>query len=393
MSFTYRYEIGDHSGGPELPLEPLAQPTLNFYRTGQAHDVTMTIDGRSEAGATLQEKVQDVWAWRVNSAGVNELMFRGPFIGRADVIDENSHTVTITANSYRSRLAGWPIPYNPPGSTTSLHALGTATPVGIGWLAINLTAPNSDLAAILVDKHTASGSSTTQSAEGGTPTDAAIDSVAATFGFDWDLIPNATTGQVEYRTWAPSRGIAHPEYELRVAVPGTGGGNCTLTRSFDLSSFGNEVWYTGQDASGNPLHATAPTTRAYGPEGLWIATAASTTNTTGATTNANLQAQANAALLKAETPSPAYVLAVNEGWWPGMSLMWLGDSPQLVIKSGSLNVNRAMQIEQITIAPWDGAENVQISLGAKDPGAHGEHALARGLAAMTRQLQALQWQR
>lgn len=386
---SYRYSIGDHAIGPVYGLEPLAQPTINFYRTGQPHDLTVTIDGRSPAGKNLIEKVQDVWVWRENSAGTKELIFRGPFVGRADTITEDSHQVTITAQSYRARVAAWPVPYNAPGATTTLFPLGTASPVGIGWLAINLTCAHSDLNGVLVDKHTATGTSTTQSAEGGTATDAAIDSVAQTFGFDWDLIPNDATGQIEYRTWVPSRGAAQPGYVCLVAAPGTGGGNCTLTRSFDLGSFANEVWFTGQDTSGNSIHATAPTTRSYGAEGLWIATASSTTNiTTGTST---LQAQANAALAKALNAHPAYVLAMTEGWWPGPSNLWLGDSPTLRIKSGSLNVNQPMQIEQITVAPWDGAENVTLSLGAKDPGKNGEKALARGLAAMSRHLQAVLW--
>jgi len=288
-------------------------------------------------------------------------------------------------------LAHWPIPFNAPGSTSTLFPLGTATPPGLGWLAINLTLPNSDLANIVVDKHVSSGTSKAQSAQSGTGTDAAIDQLAQVNPFDWDLIPNDATGKIEYHTWTPTRGIARPDYVLLVGKPGTGGANCTLTRTFDLSSFANEVWLSGQDSTGKSITAIAPGLREYGQEGLWIEVGTSQTNATGSTDpGPSLGFQANTQLVASEIPKAAYTLAVSEGWWPGPDLLWLGDSPTLVIKSGRLNVNTAARIQQIVLQPNDGAENVQITVGSKPPGKAGEYLFARSLANLARRMRNLE---
>lgn len=382
---NWRFAVGDHSlTAPEWQLD-VQSPSVTWYLSGQPHEFTGTVQGQSEGGTKLEELVQDVWAYRNN-----ELMFRGPLIGCQDTLDGDQHQVALTAHSYRERLAHWPIPYPTSGTATTVP-LGTATPVGLGWLAINLTNPHSDLANILVDKHTASGASVSQSAQSGTATDAAIDAVTLTSAYDWDLIPNQTTGQVEYHTWAPTRGATHPEYALIVDAPGISGANCTLVRTFDLSAFGNEVWMNGQDTSGNPLYATAPTTRTYGPEGLWIVTASPTTNTTGATTNANLQAQAATQLGKSSVPAAAYTLTPVEGWWPGPDTLWLGDAPTLIVKSGRLNVNAAARIQQIQAQPADGAENITLTLAAKPIGKAGEFALSRALKNLANRIKAVEW--
>lgn len=386
MTAQWMFAVGNHAlTAPEYQLD-VQSPSVTWYLSGQPHEFTGTIQGQTGAALFLQELVQDVWAYRNG-----QLLFRGPLIGCQDTLDGDQHQVALTAHSYRERLAHWPIPYPTSGTATTLP-LGTATPVGLGWDAINLTAPKSDLANTLINKYTVAGSQVTQSAQSGTATDAAIDQLALLQPFDWDLIPNQVTGQIEYHTWSPTRGASHPEYVLIVDAPGVSGSNCTLTRTFDLSSFGNEVWMNGQDANGNPLYATAPTTRSYGPEGLWIVTASPTTNTTNAiTTTTNLQAQAATQLAKSSVSAAAYTVTTVQGWWPGPDQLWLGDAPTLVLKSGRLNVNEAARIQQIQAQPVDGAENITLTVGSKPVGKAGEYALSRMLRNLSQRMRNVEW--
>jgi hypothetical protein len=386
----YVYGVGDHAlSEPQYGLDALS-PSFNFFLSDQAHEFTCIVDGLSEAGRNLRELVQDVWAWRIDTVVKSrDLLFRGPLLQCQDTLGD-SHRVAITANSYRARIARWPIPNNGPGATTTSYPMGTATPPGLGWLAINLTRPNSDLAEILTDGHVAVGSQIAQSVTSGTATDAAIDGFKALAPFDWDFLPQAD-GTVQFKTWAPQRGSAKPQYPLIYKERGRG--NCTAaTRTFDLQAFANEVWYTGQDTSGNPLYATAPTSRSYGPEGLWIGVAAPSTDTTGATQlTTSLQTQASNALAQAETPSASYVMNLEEGVWPGPSNLWLGDSPTIVIKSGRLDVHSPSRITQVQITPTDGAEKVVLSAGGQPLDATGRFTMVRTYRNIDKRIRALEW--
>jgi len=374
----WTFGIGDHSLAAQEWLLTAFQPSLTFYLTDQPHEFTASIDGTSEAGRKLQEVVQDVWAWRDG-----ELPFRGPLIGASDSGDGSSHTVALTAHSYRERLAHWPIPLT--GSTTGMTSLGAAaTASGLGWRAINLTLPSSDLAATIVDAHTLSGGGAqiTQSAQGGTPTDAAIDTLTATQPFDWDMVPT-TAGKINYTTWSPTRGAAKPEVVAKYGG-NTGSNVLSFTRTFDLSNFANQVWLSGQTTAGVSVVSKASTP--YGPEGLWIiASDASNLD------SAQLPAQATTLLQASETPQAAYTLTMAENWWQGPDHIWLGDQLQLVINTGRLKIAEMVRVQQIKISPKDGAENVQLTVGAQPIGAAGEYALVRTFRNISRRIKNLEW--
>lgn len=382
----WTYSIGDHAVGPTYSLENPYSPQLTFYLAGQPHSVTVTIDGRSGAGLFVQEMVHDLWAWRDDGNG-KVLAFRGPVTAATHAgVGTDNHTIQLTANSYRARLARWLTPQPTSGASSnliSLHA-GTATITGWAWYAIFSNLAASDLATKIVDKHSTVGSVITQTVAGSTAIDATIDALAQVTAFDWDLIPNGSNGTIEFTTWA-SRGTAKPGSQLTILDPQTigapgGGSNCTLDRTLDLGGFANQLWLNGTDATGASVWVKATTP--YGPEGLYMS-AQDGTNIDPS----QLTARANTLLAQAETPTPAYTITPEEGWWGGPNDVWLGDAPQLVIKDGALNVNQAYRVQQIVISPdGNGAENPQLTVGSPPLGKHGEFALAKTLAGMARRI-------
>jgi len=388
---AWTYAIGDHAVGPTYELTDAQGPQLTFYLGGQPHQFNATIDGRRGAGLFMQEMVHDLWAWRDPEDGTGKkLAFRGPITAASRSIDANSHTIEITANSYRARLARWLSPQPTPASQSnlvSLHA-GTATITGWAWWAVlyNLAASDLGVAAspIIVDKHSTVGSVITQTVQGGLAIDAVIDALSTVTAFDWDMVPNDSTKQVEFTTWA-SRGTAKPGSQFIILDPTTlgapgMGSNCTLTRTLDLGGFANQLFLNGTDATGQSVWVKATTP--YGPEGLYQLGQDGTN-----IDPSQLTARANTLLAQAQTPTPAYTVSPQEGWWGGPSDVWLGDAPQLVIKDGALNVNQAYRVQQITISPdGNGAENPQFTVGSPPLGKHGEFALAKTLAGMARRI-------
>lgn len=374
------YAVGDKTVGPQWKLEPQSAPTLNFYLTGQPHDFSCTIDARTEAGRNLRDLVNDVWIYRDG-----KLLFRGPMWTGGDTGDTDSHTVQVTANSYRFRLAHWFVP--PATSSNGMVSLGTvATPPGLGWRAIQLVAPLSDLASVIVDKHVTAGTGVTTQAQGGSPIDATIDTFTQIQPFDWDMIPNDSTGLIEYTTWAPTRGASKPEVVLIYDEDG-GASNATFARTFDMTTFGNWLFLTGQDANGNSVVAKAPTTPAFGPEGLYMV-AGDSSNVDAS----QLPAQANTQLAAAETPRASYTFTPSHPeWWGGPDHVWLGDSIQAVIKSGRLDVDDMIRVQQIGLSPADGADNVTITVGAKPVGKAGQFAVVRTFRNIDKRIRALEW--
>jgi hypothetical protein len=381
----WRYAIGDHAVGPTYLLKNPYSPQLTFYLAGQPHEFTATIDGRTGPGLFVQEMVYDLWAWRDNT-----LAFRGPVTAAVHQgVGSDSHTIQLTANSYRARLARWLTPQPAAASTSNLVSLhsGTATITGWAWWAVLYNLAASDLATNpacqIVDKHATIGSAITQTAQGATAIDAVIDAFSTVTAFDWDMIPNPN-GTIEFTTWA-SRGTAKPGSQFLVLDPNTlnapgFGGNCTLGRTLDLGGFANVLLLNGTDATGNSVWVKASTP--FGPEGLYMLGQDGTS-----IDPSQLTARANTLLTQAQTPTPAYTVTPEEGWWGGPTDVWLGDAPQLVIKDGALNVNQAYRVQQIVISPdGNGAENAQFTVGSPPLGKHGEFALARTLAGMARRI-------
>lgn len=377
----WRFAIGDHAVGPTYLLENALTPQLTYYLAGQPHQFNATIDGRSGAGPFVQEMVQDLWAWRNNA-----LAFRGPITAAVHAgVGSDSHTIQLTANSYRARLNRWLTPQPALASTSNLVSLhtGTASITGWAWYAVLVNLAGSDLASIIVDKHATLGSVITQTAQGATAIDTVIDALATVTAFDWDMVPNPN-GTVEFTTWA-SRGTAKPGSQFLVLDPqtlnGPGfGGNSVLDRTLDLGGFANQILLNGTDATGASVWVKATTP--YGPEGLYMLGMDGTN-----IDPSQLAARANTLLAQAETPTPAYTITPQEGWWGGPTDVWLGDAPQLVIKDGALNVNQAYRVQQIVVSPdGNGAENVQFTVGSPPLGKHGEFALAKTLAGMARRI-------
>lgn len=353
---------GPRATGPEHELA-LPDLGMNFYRQGQPHELTGTLDARSEAGRAYAELEFDVWAYRDG-----QLVFRGPLMPSSgdETFDQSSHSIPLLAHSYRERLAHLYVP--PRGYPNPTHFVGNWPPptpgdaAQIAWELISVWTPISDLGGIVTSPGQDSGPviTPTPTIQPATAVDAEIDALAQMQMFDWDMVP--VGDKVQFQAWKGQRGqILDGELlDFDENTPSTGS-IVSGARGLDLSTFGNEVWLTTTTSGGqfDAFTLTAP----YGPEGRWVIV--QDAQDTDRTTTAS---RAQTALTAAQTPTPVYVLTMVPGWWRGPDHVWLGDRPQLSIRSGRINAFDLATVNQITIAVADGTENVSLTVGGKPRG-------------------------
>lgn len=394
---SYTYALGDHAVGWEYMFEPQS-PQITWNGTGQPHSFTGTIDAFCEAALHLQELVQDAWIWRADTGG-KQLVFRGPLLKPSDALGADRHTITLNCESYRTRLTRLNTNLIPNDPQTGQYVLGSGSGPSLAWDLIAHHIAGTDLANILTNAWAGTGAHITNAAVAtGTDLASAIDSLAQTAGFDWDLVPK-DDGTVQFQAWTPARGIARPDLALQYIRDARGlvvdGSNCTGSRDVDPSQFGNRVYVIGQDVNGNQLIGYAGTSP--GPAGSYTIVASGSDLTgsapasSGADTQALLNQRAATLLAQAQAVTAGYTLSPVEGWWPGPDLLNIGDQPTAVIHSGRLRINEPLPVTQIVAAPGDGAENLQVSLARPPAGKNGELAVARGFTNIARRLRNSEW--
>lgn len=385
---SYTYAVGGMLAGPEWGFEP-QDPTFNFYLKGQAHDFTFTLDAQTQAALHATDYSYDVWAWR---DGV--LFFRGPIVNLDHTGGADQHTISYTANSYRSRMGRLNANLQSDSASGGSYSLGTHNGPDAAWtlisghLGASAGSGGTDLFGRLVKGAITSPSASTFAASVNTGVDlaSAIDSLADVQAFDWDLVANDSTGKIEFQAWQPGRGSARPDHAF-VYIFGKPGNNCTWQRTQDVTQYANRVYINGQNTSGTQWIGSA--------QADWKPAGRYTTVIDGSSLDVDsskYDAQAKKKLLELSNPTPAYTITPREGLWGGPSDLWLGDQPTILIRSGPLNVpENTLSINQITLAPKGGTDGFSFSAGAKPFGQHGEKKLARDLQDMSTRIRLVEW--
>jgi hypothetical protein len=341
-----------------------------------AAQLDFTIDGRSEAAALIAELQQDVVAWRWDdTAGVDRPIFRGPITQTLDTLDEQSHTVAVTAHDHMSmlarRLLTAPVTYtnvdqdnimgdvvyrasNVSSSSGTSFAPGSVLP-----LAVALVNPDGTV------RPANSGQVRTLPYLASTDLLTITDGIAKLVnGFDYDVLPAGLNGASDQlRIFYPYQGVQRTDLALVY-----GSSVAAVTRTVDSSVYGNYWRVIGNNGGGgNPATAQvaaetwstdANNVPKY-PVGLWM----SVDNAPSVTDPGALAAQANGDLALHGTLIPTYTLTLAAGAY-SYGAPYMGDVVPLVVRSGRLNVNTNVRVLGITYTIGDdGQEDVALTVG------------------------------
>ena len=337
--------------------------------------LTFDIDGSSEDARNLQELAVDVMAWRWDeNTGQDVAMFHGIIGGAIDTLDDDSHTVSVTATDYLgmwmrrtinqpSQLTIGPLDQDAVCNVLASWACDTFAATGAGtkfgnaaWLPVEIMAANPDGSA-----RGNSGQQRTLQVQGGSIIGEVFDNMAhLQGGFDYDVLPSGSPGVLDkVRVFFPAQGITRTNPVLN--YPGT---ISALTRTISSADYAN-YWRT----IGNNQSADQTAPQSYGeatlPEafnltvGVWMQGDQDSDQYALPFLNQIAAGRLNTAGLLV----PSYALTLRPGFWYRDAVQ-MGDTVPLVIQSGRLNVNTTQRVLGMTFEPTDdGEERVTLTVG------------------------------
>jgi hypothetical protein len=338
--------------------------------------LTFDVDGWSESARQIRELATDVIAWRWDEAsGADVPMFHGLIGAAQDTIDEQSHTVTVTATDYlgmwsrRQYNGASPLTIGPLDQDSIVVTLGgyagqpyAATGAGTKFNAAAFLPI--DYAYLNPDGTTRgpTGVTKTLTIQGGSVIFDMFDNLAHTAnGFDYALAPVG-----DAKTYGDHLGLYYPRQGVTRTNPIFNyPGNVTgLTRSLASSDYAN-YWRT----IGNNQTADATQPQLYGeasdPEAFNVNVGVFMTGDQDSDmyATAYLGQIAQGRLNIGSVLQPTYTLTLRPGWFY-LGAFNIGDTIPLVVQSGRLNVNTALRVLGITYEPTDdGVEVVTVTVG------------------------------
>lgn len=350
---SWQFILGPASGGHS---EPLTAATSRKYTAKliDPSEVSFGIDARHEQAAAIGELTTDIHVlWTPDSGGTTRELERCRVAGPQDTGNPDTHGLTISGLDYAAVLKG-----------RQLLSSSTLTYTGVDQAQIAWSLIAETQARAGGDLGIAKGwASSTPTGLINTRTFAPGDNIGDKItelsqtvpGYDWAIVPTSASG-LAMQLWYPQRGIA------RGAVLEYGGAVTDFSRSFDPSTYGNCLRYTGADGlTAVELEVPDMATRA---EGRWERVFGDTT----LLTQGALQDRAEWQLAQLLAAGPTYTLTLQRGVWEGPDQMWLGDPVQLLINSGRLAVNTSLRIYELAFdIDDDGGEAVQVTLGGPRP--------------------------
>lgn len=321
-------------------LSAASARTFTAKLTG-AFEAGVSLSGRSAQALLLTELESDLVVY-LNGAKV----FRGRTGATTDEIDEDSHASTFAALDYRALLDRRMLAE---GDTLAYAGVDQGT---IAWNLIQTTqAKSGGNLGITLGTGTPTGVTRTKTFEAGKMIGEAIAQLGDLLnGFDWEIAPD-----LKLNVFYPSRGTAQP------FVLDYGGTVTRVRRAFDPGSFSNAIRGSGAQA------LTAENRAAAGigadPRGRFE----SQHGYTDILEQATLSAKADFLLAGRNSIRPSWVVELRPGAWQSKAQLWVGDTAQLVVASGRVNVNVSQRVLAMafSIDP-SGAERIAVTLGEND---------------------------
>lgn len=347
---------------------------LHFDLFGPA-TAECSVDGRTQQASTLQELSQDLSFYRFNPVtGAYDCWFTGPIGRTLDTLSETVHTISVNATDYRAMLGrsiknvGHTYTQTDQAAIVSdlVYPFRTAAtmPWDQGIVYYGATAPDGGT----LPTPNATGVLRDRTYVGNEKIGKVIDDLAACInGFDWGCEPISGTSNppssTYLRIWYPQRGVVKTfvaEYGVNVS---------SLTRSVDSTDFANWDRFDGQPAAdGTPVFAIGQPTDVITnpgghPEGFWQ----DQQSAADVSVDTTLQQQADGYLAYHSRLVPSYTIKLIPGAWVSKADCWLGDTIELRIKSGRLNVDTAIRILGVDVDINDnGQETISLIVGRSD---------------------------
>lgn len=286
------------------------------------------------------------------------LLFAGRLAPTQDTLDNTGHRVTLTALDYKEILR-----------RRALVAAANYTSVDPALMAWNLVqlaqARAGGNLGITRGAGQSSGGTQTFNAAAGDYAGADIDTIAQMVtgagdtglppfasGFDWDITPYAPDDLRLDLFYPPgvNKGVVFTPGDAQVS---------SITRVVDPSTYGDEVYVTGNSGSSlTPQLITVPNVGVL-PQGLWDLVIGTSITTSGA-----LAAAAQWFLNDAQVVTPTYTVVLYPGAWRGPSHIWLRDTVTIQISSGRLQVNVQLQVSEMEFdVSADGRETLTLTIG------------------------------
>jgi hypothetical protein len=360
---------------------------------------TFDLDGWRPAARYIAELGTEVIAWRWDdTTGADVCYFRGPITASADTIDEQSHTVTITATDYLASLArriSTTVTAGPYGNVDQdlcvqqivYTGIAVATSGGLtitpgNYLPLWPGIYNGYVVPVNPDgtnRPTYTGITRTFTLQGNTVILTALDDMSKLAGsgasaggnaFDYDLAPleqsvvgagNATYDAL--RIFYPRQGV------IRTAPALYYPGNVTaLSRQVTSADYSN-YWRT----IGNNQNTTQNAAQLYG-EAYTGAASAGQAGAVGLWMSGDSQADqidvtnwltqvAQGQLNIYSVLMPTYTLTLAPGSYYENAFA-MGDTLPLIVQSGRLNVNTSLRVMGLTFETTDdGTEVVTLTVG------------------------------
>jgi hypothetical protein len=347
---VWQFVMGPASGGHDVSVTQARSRSVTF-RLSDPHEAGFDIDANTPAGMYVQELSTDLHCIRDG-----QILYRGRVGPTADDGDEKSaDTVNVKTSDYRELLkrrrlySGDIITFTQNGqdniawvlvNNTQVRAggdLGISKGVGFGgdnqWYR--------DRTYILGDSI---GEKIQELSE--------VDQ-----GFEWSIDP-VDASSLHMNLYHPRRGTN------KGVVLEYGGLIRAYHRETNPGDYANQIRVTGDTsvltAAGVTRVAADIATR---PEGIWDGIYGNDIQTSAA-----LNDRADWQLANSQLIPVSYSLTFKPGGWDGPDHVWLGDTVEVVIKSGRLNVDAFYRVHEIAITLDDnGNESVVMSLNGPNP--------------------------
>lgn len=318
----WQFAVGQREPEVSLPTARGRQVSLRLKTPSTA---SFTLDARRPEASSILELASDLHCYRDG-----EYLFRGVVGTTTDEIGEDAHEMTVDATDYRGRLQRLFAPYN--------NTYSSKTFSFIAWDQIDEAqgaSAGADLGITQGDTSTSAVFSDTVYA--GMPVFEVIERFAdGNPGYDWTITP-----ELVLECW-DQRGRDSD------VVLFLGGSVRSVSRTFDPTLYANVIRATGY-ASGVSYIGGDP-----GVVGRWESARAFN----DVVSAGQLAKMAGRALSLAATASEQYTVVMQANWWQGPDHLDVGDRCQLVLKSGRLNLDRQIRVQDITINIGESGDEV-----------------------------------
>lgn len=309
-------------------------------------DASFSLFGRDATAAYVDELATDLKVYLGD-----RLMFRGRMGSSSDTLDETKHDLSVTALDYRA-LLGARILYD-------AYAATNREQTEIAWDLISgtqaLSGGDLGIANLSIDTNV----NRTRTFPEGQNIGEALDRLGkVTDGFDWEI-----DEFLNFRTYYPQRG------QVSDAVLAHGSTVSRVRRTLTTSSFGNAVRVSGRERK-----LDEATNLWSGPIPAVRATAGIATDPRGrfdrqfgypsVTVQSTLEERADLLIEDLPVLRPSWTMTMKPGAWKGRDRLWLGDSCEMVVKSGRLSDLGLQRVVGLDfVVGDDGTSTVDVILG------------------------------